>query len=352
MRKSLFLLVSVIAILMLSACGYGAVGEPLPVQQDSSGVRDNINFRELLLAMGYTEEELDSLEANNISLESIYNQSRFNQYPDRISSSQPIGDSGNVIAPQYYGGIYYDDKGMLTVVVLDEAFGDAASAAAIAEMRELGIVVRTASFSDQELNAAINTLNEIADRTVSAGASSWGLDSIQNRVAVWLDPYTDEQKALFMELLFDASVDPAMITIMPAVTQEMREQREAAIVSAMLSDDERIAHVGTEAISSTGILFSLENRTDQDFYYGAQWDMAFSANGRWIPVQHLPGQGGGAWNSILYSLQSGEIEQFEVNWEWRFGELPPGDYAYIFDGYFGEYSPDHEVVYVTVEFTI
>jgi len=337
---------------MLYACGYGAPGGPLPVQYDNPGVQGDIDFRELLLAMGYPEEELDMLEANNVSLESIYNQSRFNQYPDKINNSQPIGDSGNIIAPQYYGGIYYDDKGILTVIVLDQAFSDAASAAAIAEMQALGIIVRTAAFTDQQLNAAMSTLNALSDRTVNAGACSWGLDSQQNRVTVWLDPFTDAQKALFMKLLVDASIDPAMIAIVPAVTPEMSKQRETAIASAMQSDDDRITHVETAAISSTSIKFSLENRTDLDFFYGAQWDMAYNVDGRWMPVQHLPGQGGGVWNSLLYSLQSGDSEQFEVDWEWRFGELPPGRYVYIFDGYFGEYSPDHEIVYVTVEFTI
>jgi hypothetical protein len=110
--------------------------------------------------------------------------------------------------------------------------------------------------------------------------------------------------------------------------------------------------VKTELISSTSISFSLENRTDMDFYYGAPWDLACYSDGSWVPVQHLPGRGGGTWPGLLYSLQSGKTEQFDVNWEWRFGELPPGRYMYILSGYFSEYKPDHEVIYATVEFTI
>jgi len=302
--------------------------------------------------MGYPEEELDTMEANGVSLESIYNQSQFNQYTDKINSGRPIGDSGNIIAPQYYSGIYYDDKGILTVIVLDEAFSDAASNIAISEMQKLGIVVRTAIFTEQELNTAINALNSISDRTVNAGACSWGLDSIQNRVLVRLDPYTDEQIALFMDLLYAASIDPVMILIMPAVTQEMIEQREAAIASAAQSADDRIANVKIASVSSTSILFLLKNRADIDFFYGAPWDMAYYSDGQWKPVQHLPGRSGGAWPSILYSLQSGETKQFDVSWEWRFGDLPSGRYMYILDGYFGEYKPDHQVVYVTVEFSV
>jgi hypothetical protein len=337
---------------MLSACGYAIENELFSAQNDRPSVRADIDYRETLLDKGYPEEELDMLEKNGSSPESICNQSRYNKYTDKISNSQPLGDSGKIIAPQYYGGIYFDGNGILTVIVLEEAYGDADSAAAIAEMQALGIVVRTAIFTDQELNDAIGVLNAVSERTVNAGACSWGLDSIHNRVFVQLDPYTNEQKALFMDLLFDVSVEPAMISIAPAVTQEMIEQRESSIASAAQSVDDRIAHVKTESISSTSISFSLENRTDMDFYYGVSWDMACYSDGRWIPVQHLPGRGGGVWNELLYSLQSGNTEQFGVDWEWRFGELPPGRYMYILSGYFGAYKPDHEAIYATVEFNI
>ena len=347
MRKYLTLLVTITAMLLLCACVPVPAGDSFPVRpgdsgsqgssgtqegsaaqegsttQEGSGAQSEIDYREMLLAMGYTEETLDMMESGGASLENIYNQSRFLQYVDKINSSQPVGDSGMVITPQYYGGIYFDENGILTVVVLEEAFDDAASATAIAEMQELGIIVRTAAFTDQELNAAINTLNAVSDRTVKTGASSWGLDTVQNRVVVWLDPFTDEQKTLFMDLLFDAAIDPAMIILKPAVTPEMVEQREAAIAAATQSNDDRITPVGNVIVSGMSIVFSLENRTDSDFYYGSQWDMAYYSDERWIPVQHLPGAGGGAWTSELYSLQSGEARQFEVNWEWRFGEPSP-----------------------------
>jgi len=217
---------------------------------------------------------------------------------------------------------------------------------------ESGIAKRTSGFSEQELTTAINTLNAISERAVTAGACSWGLDSMENKVAVWIDPFTDDQIDIFKELLSEASIDQAMISIKQAVTQEMAEQREAAIASAMQSTDDRIVHVGGVVVNSTGIAFSLENRTDMDFNYGDPWDMAYFTNGRWIPVQHLPGKGGGVWNDILHTLPGGETRQFEVTWEWRFGECAPGRYTYILGGYFGDYTPDYDVVYVTVEFTI
>ena len=112
--------------------------------------------------------------------------------------------------------------------------------------------------------------------------------------------------------------------------------------------------VGDVEVSRTGIAFSLENRADSGFTYGEPWDLAcysYSDN-RWMPVQHLPGAGGGVWNSIGYSLQSGGIEQNRQEWAWRFGELPPGRYMFIRDGWLGEWRPDQNTVYALVEFFI
>ena len=354
MRKHFALLVPILtsALLLLSACVYNTEGGALSAQGNCIEVQEDTDYRELLKAMGYPVEELESLETNEVNFESLYNQSRFSKYTDTICNGRPIGESGKTISPAYYGGIYFDETGTLTVLVLDEAYNDGDSTIAIKEMRELGIIVKTSAFSDNELMAAINTLNAKSEEVVRAGACMWYLDTKQSQVVVCLDPFTDGQRAEFVNLLLTASIDPEMITIEPAVTQDMVEQREATIAAATQSVDDRIVHVITEAIGNTSIKFSLKNQTDVDFCYGAHWDMAYYSDGRWYPVQHRPGSGSGVWPSILYAIGPGNTAQFDVNWEWRFGELPPGRYIYILDGYFGDYNADHEVVYATVEFDV
>ena len=240
----------------------GAVYDEPPAEDE---LTDDLDLRQQLMAMGYSDSELDSMIAGGISLERMFNETRFSEYVDRINNNLPIGHSGETILPEYYGGIYFCDEGILTVVVLDEAFNHATSAVAIDEMLELGIMVRTATFTDQELNAAINTLNQMAEDVVKAGATSWGLDTMGNRVTVSLDPYTDEQKAVFMELLFEASIDPAMIDFRQAVIQEMLDARAASIAAALRTSGDQIVLFGEVEISRTGIAFSLENRTDFEF---------------------------------------------------------------------------------------
>ena len=350
--KKLIWIIAAIALLLLTACGPGPGGVALVAAPGESKPTDDFDVRESLIDMGFPEAELDTMAADGISMERMYNQTRFSEYVDRINNHQPIGPSGETILPEYYGGIYFNNEGILTVVVLSEAYRHAASGVAIAEMLELGIIVESAAFSDRELIATMDKLNDMAERVVKAGASSWSLDTIGNRVIISLDPFTDEQKAVFTDLLREASINPTMIFFKQAVTQEMLDRRAAGITEATGSSGDQIVLVGEVEVSRTGIAFSLENRTDSDFNHGEPWDMACYSDDRWIPVPHLPGAGAGVWTSLGYSLQSGGIKQYHIEWSWFFGELPPGRYMFIRGGWLGDWDPNQETVYALAEFYI
>lgn len=90
------------------------------------------------------------------------------------------------------------------------------------------------------------------------------------------------------------------------------------------------------------------------FNYGTQWDLAFYlGDNRWISVPYLPGISGGFWTLVGYFLQSGGIQQYRQEWNWRFGELPPGRYMFIRDGLLGDGRPNYlNRTYVLVEFYI
>jgi len=55
-------------------------------------------------------------------------------------------------------------------------------------------------------------------------------------------------------------------------------------------------------------------------------------DGTWKVVEELPlpeGVDGRGFNSIGYFIPRGETREFEINWEWIFGELPSGTYRLI-----------------------
>ena len=356
MNKKIFAL-CILALLLLSACvrdyentAAYEPGEPYGASFDKpTGEKC---AREELLAQGWTECMLDSLVESGISFSSIVNQARFMAYVDDIYNNQPIGPSGEIIAPQYHGGLYFNNDGILTVMVLQAAFDHVPSATAIEEMRELGIIVRTATFTQDELMAAQDRLFSCWDRAREAGVSGAGLGTINNKVTVWLSPYTEEQKAMFWGLIHELSLSPAMFHIEHAFSQEMLDYRAAFITRAIQSGGELIVPVGEVLVSRTGITFSLQNRTGSMFYYGTPWDMAYYDNGHWRPVTFLPGVGN-YWTMPLYMLQGGGIKQYRQEWDWRFGQLAPGRYMFIRDGWQGDARrQDENVVYTLVEFFI
>jgi len=85
--------------------------------------------------------------------------------------------------------------------------------------------------------------------------------------------------------------------------------------------------------SRSGIAFSLENRSGEEYVYGDKWELARFDNNQWNlvhPVDHV-------WLLALNTLRNGGIQRYEIQWDWVFGILPPGRYAWI-----REYSPSAE----------
>lgn len=78
-------------------------------------------------------------------------------------------------------------------------------------------------------------------------------------------------------------------------------------------------------------------------------------DGTWKTVEELPlpeGVDGRAWNSIAYLLPKGETREFDVNWEWIFGELPSGTYRLIKEFMDFRKTADYDTFEYWVEFEI
>jgi hypothetical protein len=313
---------------------------------------DETNYRERLLQMGWDEEWLDMiLEGGDISLQNMYNQTRFGEAAHLIMMGYSAVPSGEVVALQYMGPIRFDDNGVLNVAVLAGAFDDPASATAIDEMREMGMIVYEVRFSQQEITNMIDILNIFWDTTRAYGASSWG-QGAENGVSIWMDPYSPEQIAIFKQHMENNGLDTDIMIFLPAVTDEMREFRSNAVAEAVTQTADLVVLVGDIDISRTSIGFSLENRTNYEFTYGSMWDLAYYHEGQWLPVPHLPGAGGGAWTMEAHMLQSGGIQQYRINFEWHFGDIPVGRYMFIRQGWTGDWEQDRPGTYVLVEFEI
>ena len=77
--------------------------------------------------------------------------------------------------------------------------------------------------------------------------------------------------------------------------------------------------------SPSGLTFTITNPTENEYIYGESYSLlVFSAN-RWDSVEPITESWG--FNSIGYTLEpNATSDEAEINWQWLFGDLPPGDY--------------------------
>ena len=362
-KKIILMLISVFAITFISSCTsiFTATNDEPPMYCGYN-TADLPDMRELLLELGFTDDMQAELRGSGLKQRSPVDYTIMRDFSFNIFHNFPNGPSGEVILAKYYGGIYFNNEFVTyTVMVLEDAFAHPASITAIMEMLEFGIIIRIVEFAYEDIRAAINTLNNMFECARDAGASTWGLrltnragEDVANRISLRLHPYTDEQIAIFMDLLQRHSINPAMFALEPSFTQEAMDWRKTYIASVVESNHERIVPVGDIQVSRTGITFLMENRTDYEFlYFRAFMDMVYYKDGYWRPVEHLPGTdsmiGIAGWP---LSLQSGYVKQYRNYWHRPFGELPLGRYKLIQSGRLGEWCLDHESAHMVVEFVI
>ena len=94
--------------------------------------------------------------------------------------------------------------------------------------------------------------------------------------------------------------------------------------------------LSVDNVTSTGLTLVVTqsggNPTGEFLMTGEPYRLFTLVDGTWEVVEELPlpeGVDGRAWNSIGYPISKGETREFEINWEWMFGELPSGTYRLI-----------------------
>lgn len=88
-------------------------------------------------------------------------------------------------------------------------------------------------------------------------------------------------------------------------------------------------HFSLKNISSTGatLVFNQHNADAPkgELQYGEDFVIEMLRNGEWEEVP-IPIEGNYGFNDIAIMLPCGEISEREIDWEWLYGELEPGEY--------------------------
>lgn len=83
-------------------------------------------------------------------------------------------------------------------------------------------------------------------------------------------------------------------------------------------------HVVEDTLTRTGGTFVINNTTDEELSFGADWYLVKSVTGGWELMEPLEEM---SWIAILYSVEPGGSYEFEANWKDYYGVLEPGVYG-------------------------
>lgn len=117
--------------------------------------------------------------------------------------------------------------------------------------------------------------------------------------------------------------------------------------------------LSVENVTSTGLTLVVTqsggNPTGDFLMTGESYRLISLVDETWKDVEELPlpeGVDARAWNSIGYPISKGETREFDINWEWMFGELPNGTYRIIKEFMDFRKTGDYDTGEYWVEFNV
>ena len=111
-------------------------------------------------------------------------------------------------------------------------------------------------------------------------------------------------------------------------------------------------------VTSTGLTLVVSQNGGNptgELQTGEAYRLIALTDGTWKAVEELPlpeGVDGRGFNSLAYLLPKGETREFDINWEWIFGELPSGTYRLIKEFMDFRKTADYDTFEYWVEFEI
>lgn len=100
----------------------------------------------------------------------------------------------------------------------------------------------------------------------------------------------------------------------------------------------------------SGVTVTLKNVTETEYTYGESFTVQRKTDNGWIDVE--PILDNYAFNDIGYLLPAMGSKEVIVDWEWRYGKLPAGDYRIAKEALFVRAPGDYDTFTLFAAFTI
>lgn len=123
---------------------------------------------------------------------------------------------------------------------------------------------------------------------------------------------------------------------------ESTEQKNAGSILMEVKEDTR---------TSKGATFILKNTTDDEYSYGPPYTIEKFENRNWKELDTLTGEPL-TWNSVIYTIKTGEEKELYIDWSLGYGELKSGTYRLVKSDLRKSNSPESRSYTVYAEFDI
>lgn len=91
--------------------------------------------------------------------------------------------------------------------------------------------------------------------------------------------------------------------------------------------NEIVLSLKENSLSPTGLMLIINNNSDDfDFVYGGEYSIETYTTDQW---EELPTLNDHAVFTIAYIVHPDSSKNFEIEWEWIYGELPSGNYRIV-----------------------
>ena len=95
----------------------------------------------------------------------------------------------------------------------------------------------------------------------------------------------------------------------------------------------------------------MKNITDEEYSYGPPYTIEKFENRSWKELDTLTGEPL-TWNSVIYTIKTGEEKELYIDWSLGYGELKSGTYRLVKSDLRKSNSPESRSYTVYAEFDI
>lgn len=350
MAKKVFIIFLSLFLLSLTACHERP---PRPRQHDTPAVADLPEQPEAPPEIPDDETETenpwwDDLISDEFPQEFWENQARYGAVAQRVNGLFPIEDDGwSVIYPDFFGGLYLNDMGILTVLMVEDLVETTDAMDFRAAVEEFGgSSFRNVEFSQQELLDVMDILSDMwQDNPVMQNVRGMGMDTIGNRIDIYLLLGDEEHIAEFRREVMDSpmlafSGTRGSVLVLDDLAEPLRYNPLLTNVLMEVTDYSNLPNEITVTISNnspymimTGYPFLVEA-----YYNGSWWQVPMS----------------GMFILMGITIDTGETYDFVKDLSFNVGPLERGFYRIRKDVFRDIDTPinDGDIHEIVAEFTI